>query len=176
MIQTNSLSAPYYQSDGSVYVCSFVYLWYTLHCSRLSWKALIKVFLFYCIFIPCFLFRITLSSSISHISYIFRYILIIFIFIFSHLQTTFKMPKPLVNSCCLCQSTRNGSVISGILAIVLSILTIILIFTTRVHFKTIVFDFIPNDIVKIILVINLCMTILISLLMIAGVLKVSIFP
>lgn len=85
------------------------------------------------------------------------------------------MPKPLVNSCCLCQSTRNGSVISGILAIVLSILTIILIFTTRVHFKTIVFDFIPNDIVKIILVINLCMTILISLLMIAGVLKVSIF-
>ncbi|KAH8307654.1 hypothetical protein KR044_007311 [Drosophila immigrans] len=81
------------------------------------------------------------------------------------------MPKPLVNSCCLCQSTRNGSVISGILAIVLSIITIIVIFTTRVHFKTIVFDFIPNDVAKIILVINLCMTILISLLMIAGVLK-----
>ncbi|ALC45880.1 CG10311, partial [Drosophila busckii] len=47
----------------------------------------------------------------------------------------------------------------------------IVIFTTRVHFKTIIFDFIPNDIVKIILVINLCMTILISLLMIVGVLK-----
>lgn len=85
------------------------------------------------------------------------------------------MPKPLVNSCCMCQSTRNGSVISGVLAIVLSIITIIVIFTTRVHFKTIIFDFIPNDIVKIILVINLCMTILISLLMIAGVLKVRIY-
>ncbi|SPP84528.1 uncharacterized protein LOC117586256 [Drosophila guanche] len=81
------------------------------------------------------------------------------------------MAKPLLNSCCVCQSTRNGSIISGILAIVLSIITIVVIFTTRVHFKTIVFDFIPNDIVKIILVVNLCMTILISLLMIAGVLK-----
>ncbi|KAH8358774.1 hypothetical protein KR093_002467 [Drosophila rubida] len=81
------------------------------------------------------------------------------------------MPKPLVNSCCLCQSTRNGSVISGALAIVLSIITIIVIFTARVHFKTIVFDFLSHDVVKIILVINLCMTILISLLMIAGVLK-----
>ncbi|KAH8417157.1 hypothetical protein KR222_005187 [Zaprionus bogoriensis] len=81
------------------------------------------------------------------------------------------MPKPLVNSCCLCQTTRNGSVISGILAIVLSILTIIVIFTTRVQFKTFIFDSISNDAVKIILVINLCMTILISLLMIAGVLK-----
>lgn len=85
------------------------------------------------------------------------------------------MPKPLVNSCCLCQSTRNGSVISGILAIVLSILTIIVIFTSRVQFKTIVFDFLPSDVVKIILVINLCMTILISLLMIIGVLKVCIY-
>lgn len=81
------------------------------------------------------------------------------------------MPKPLVNTCCLCQSTRNGSVISGILAIVLSIITIIVIFTTRVHFQAIAFDLVPKDIVKIILVVNLCMTILISLLMIAGVLK-----
>jgi len=85
------------------------------------------------------------------------------------------MPKPLVNTCCLCQSTRNGSVISGMLAIVLSIITIIVIFTTRVHFQTLVFkDSLTTDTVKIILVINLCMTILISLLMIAGVLKVRI--
>lgn len=83
------------------------------------------------------------------------------------------MPKPLLNNCCLCQSTRNGSVISGILAIVLSIITIVVICVTRVHFKTILFDYFSNDIVKIILIINLCMTILISLLMIAGVLKVS---
>ncbi|XP_065365587.1 uncharacterized protein LOC135958616 [Calliphora vicina] len=81
------------------------------------------------------------------------------------------MAGPLLKSCCFCQSTRNGSIVSGILAILLSIITIILIFTTRVQFKTIVFDWIPTEIVKIILVINLCMTILISLLMIAGVLK-----
>jgi len=81
------------------------------------------------------------------------------------------MAGPLLKSCCLCQSLRNGSIISGILAIILSIATIIVIFTTRIAFKTIVFDWIPTDIVKIILVINLCMTILISLLMIVGVLK-----
>lgn len=84
------------------------------------------------------------------------------------------MPKPLLKSCCLCQSTRNGSIISGTLAIILSIITIIVIFTARVHFKTIIFDFIPNNIVKIILVVNLCMTILISLLMMFGVVKVCL--
>ncbi|XP_017062503.1 uncharacterized protein LOC108102260 [Drosophila ficusphila] len=81
------------------------------------------------------------------------------------------MPKPLLNSCCLCQSTRNGSVISGILAIVLSIITIVLIFTTKVAFRTILFVSISSEVVRIILVLNLIMTILISLLMIVGVLK-----
>lgn len=85
------------------------------------------------------------------------------------------MPKPLVKSFCLCQTTRNGSVISGVLTIVLSIISIIEIFRQRVQFKTILFDFLSNDEVKIILVINLCMTILISLLMIVGVLKVRIY-
>ncbi|XP_037953642.1 uncharacterized protein LOC119683848 [Teleopsis dalmanni] len=81
------------------------------------------------------------------------------------------MAQPPLKTCCFCQSLRNGSIISGILAILLSIITIIVIFTTRVAFKTIFFDWIPTNIVKIILVINLCMTILISLLMIVGVLK-----
>ncbi|XP_073824757.1 uncharacterized protein [Musca autumnalis] len=80
------------------------------------------------------------------------------------------MANPPLNSCCFCTSTRNGSIISGLLAIVLSIITIVVIFTTRVAFKTIFFD-LDTDIVKIILVINLCMTILISTLMIVGVIK-----
>lgn len=82
------------------------------------------------------------------------------------------MAGPLLKTCCFCQSTRNGSIVSGLLAIILSIITIIVIFTTRVAFKTIFFD-IDTDIVKIILAVNLCMTILISTLMIAGVIKVS---
>lgn len=60
------------------------------------------------------------------------------------------------------------------MGIVLSIISIIVIFTTRVEFKTILMDWLPQNVVKIIFVLNLCMTILISLLMILGVLKVCI--
>lgn len=83
-----------------------------------------------------------------------------------------NMAGPLLGSCCYCQSLRNGSIVSGLLAIILSIATIIVIYTTRVTFKTIVFDWLPTEVVRIILVINLCMTILISTFMIAGVVKV----
>lgn len=78
---------------------------------------------------------------------------------------------PLLSTCCGCSSLRTGSIISGILAIVLSIITIIVIFTTRVVFKTFLLDWLDSEVVKIILVINLCMTILISTLMMVGVLK-----
>lgn len=61
--------------------------------------------------------------------------------------------------------------ISGVMGIVLSIVSIIVIFTTRVEFKTILMDWLPQNVVKIIFVLNLCMTILISLIMICGVLK-----
>jgi len=81
------------------------------------------------------------------------------------------MGKPLLQTCCGCVSLRIGSIISGVLAILLSVISIILIFTTRVDFKTIVLDWLPPNIVKIILVINLVMTILISTLMIIGVSK-----
>lgn len=80
------------------------------------------------------------------------------------------MAGPLLNSCCG-TSLRTGSIISGFLAIILSIATIIVIFTTRVEFKTILLGWLSSDVVKIILVINLCMTILISTLMMVGVLK-----
>ncbi|XP_055608305.1 uncharacterized protein LOC129755714 [Uranotaenia lowii] len=81
------------------------------------------------------------------------------------------MAEPLVKSCCCCYSLRSGSIISGILGIVLSIISIIIIFTTRVEFKTILMDWLPQNVVKIIFVLNLCMTILISLIMILGVIK-----
>ncbi|CAD6991335.1 unnamed protein product [Ceratitis capitata] len=82
-----------------------------------------------------------------------------------------NMSKPLMKHCCFCQSLRNGAIISGILAITLSIITIVISLTLRVDFNTIDFDWLPNYVVKIILIINLCMTILISLLMIIGVIK-----
>ena len=85
------------------------------------------------------------------------------------------MAGPIFNTCCGCQSLRTGSIISGILAILLSIASIVVMFVTDVEFKTIVLDWLPSNVVKIILVLNLVMTILISIVMIVGVLKVSIF-
>ncbi|XP_055374280.1 uncharacterized protein LOC129607351 [Condylostylus longicornis] len=81
------------------------------------------------------------------------------------------MAKPLLNSFCWCGSLRFGSILSGFLAIILSIISIVLIFTTRIEFKTIVLDWLPPSVVKIILAINLVMTIIISTLMIVGVFK-----
>lgn len=84
------------------------------------------------------------------------------------------MAGPLVQSCCRCQSLRTGSLISGILGIILAIISLVVMFVARVDFKTIVFDWLPSSVVKIILAVNLCMTILICLLLIVGVLKVRI--
>ena len=86
------------------------------------------------------------------------------------------MAGPLVSSCCRCQSLRTGSLISGVLGIVLAIVSLIVMFVARVDFKTIVFDWLPSSVVKIILAVNLCMTVLICLLMIVGVLKVCNDP
>uniref|UniRef100_A0A182PW61 MARVEL domain-containing protein n=1 Tax=Anopheles epiroticus TaxID=199890 RepID=A0A182PW61_9DIPT len=81
------------------------------------------------------------------------------------------MAQPLVNSCCRCYSLRSGSISTGVLGILLSIISIILIFTVRIDFKTILMDWLPQNVVKIIYALNLVMTILISLLMIMGVMK-----
>ncbi|XP_053687609.1 uncharacterized protein LOC128737077 [Sabethes cyaneus] len=85
------------------------------------------------------------------------------------------MAEPLLSSCCRCYSLKTGSIVSGVLGIVLSVISIIVIFTTRVEFKTILMDWLPQNVVKIIFVLNLCMTILISLIMILGVLKKNHF-
>lgn len=83
------------------------------------------------------------------------------------------MAGPILKTCCLCQSLRTGSVLSGVVGILLAVASLIVMFTARVEFRTIFFDFFPSWVVKIILAINLCMTIFISLLLIVGVFKVN---
>ncbi|XP_055319302.1 uncharacterized protein LOC129576991 [Sitodiplosis mosellana] len=81
------------------------------------------------------------------------------------------MANPIFRSCCNCQSLRTGSVIAGVAAILLSIVSIIIMFTVRLQYKTIFLDWLPPWIVKIVIGFNLCMTILISIIMIVGAIK-----
>lgn len=83
------------------------------------------------------------------------------------------MAKPLLNSCCRCLPLRTGSIITGIASILMSIVTIIIVLMVRAHFKTILFDFLPPSVVRIVIVFNLCMTILISAIMVVGAVKVK---
>lgn len=74
-----------------------------------------------------------------------------------------------LRSCCGCYSLKTGTIIAGTLGILLAIATIVIIFTTKIDFKTIIFDdYISKDVLKIILVVNLCMTIILSSLLIIG--------
>lgn len=83
------------------------------------------------------------------------------------------MAGPILNTCCKFGSLATGSIISGVFGIVLAIASLIVLFTARAEFRTIAFDWLPSSVVKIILAINLCMTIFISILLIVGVVKVS---
>ncbi|XP_072932045.1 uncharacterized protein [Epargyreus clarus] len=85
-----------------------------------------------------------------------------------------------LQKCCCCASTRTGSIITGILGIILSIITIITIWTTNkynVQYRTFIFDekfdkdLADRDIPRIILTVNLCFTILICGLLIVAILK-----
>ncbi|RZC39189.1 hypothetical protein BDFB_003764 [Asbolus verrucosus] len=58
---------------------------------------------------------------------------------------------------------------------ILAIIGIVVILTVRVQFKTIVLDWLDRDTVKIIVVINFCMTILISILLITGAIKRNMY-
>ncbi|KAG5682323.1 hypothetical protein PVAND_011682 [Polypedilum vanderplanki] len=74
-----------------------------------------------------------------------------------------------LRSCCGCYSLKTGTIIAGTLGVLLAIATIVIILTTKIDFKTIIFDdIIPKQILKIILIINLCMTIILSGLLIIG--------
>jgi len=55
---------------------------------------------------------------------------------------------------------------------ILAVISLILIFTANVEWKTIIIDILDKTAVKIIFAINLCMTILISTLLIVGALRV----
>ncbi|CAH2106442.1 unnamed protein product [Euphydryas editha] len=85
-----------------------------------------------------------------------------------------------LQKCCCCASTRTGTIITGVLGIILSIATIITIWVANKHnvsYRTFIFaeDFDKKladmDIPRIILTINLCFTILICSLLIVAVLK-----
>ncbi|XP_054013618.1 uncharacterized protein LOC128895220 [Hylaeus anthracinus] len=80
-----------------------------------------------------------------------------------------------LESCCRCYSLKAGTIFTGILGIILSIISLILIFTLNVEWKTILIDWLDQSIVKIIFAINLCMTIVISTLLVIGVFKKNTF-
>ncbi|XP_012237419.1 uncharacterized protein LOC117230228 [Bombus vosnesenskii] len=80
-----------------------------------------------------------------------------------------------LTSCCGCYSLKAGTLFTGILGIILSIISLIMIFTLNVEWKTILIDVLDQSIVKIIFAINLCMTILISMLLIVGAIKKNTF-
>ncbi|XP_071444468.1 uncharacterized protein [Hetaerina americana] len=78
---------------------------------------------------------------------------------------------PILDSCCRCISLKTGTIITGVLGIVISIITFIVVLVTDVKMQTIVIDTLPPTVVKIILAINLAMTVLISVLLILGAVK-----
>ncbi|XP_026806711.1 uncharacterized protein LOC113549553 [Rhopalosiphum maidis] len=64
---------------------------------------------------------------------------------------------------------KTGAIISGVYGIVIAIVTVILILVKDIKIQTIVIDFLPKSVVQIIVIINLLMTVLISLLLLAGI-------
>lgn len=82
------------------------------------------------------------------------------------------MANPIFKSCLGRQSLRTGSIVAGVGAILLSIVFLILMYVLRFTPRTILFDWLPAWIVKIVIAFNMCMTILISAIMIVGAIKV----
>ncbi|XP_072743593.1 uncharacterized protein [Anoplolepis gracilipes] len=80
-----------------------------------------------------------------------------------------------LTTCCRYCSLKTGTIFSGVCGIVLAIISLILIFTANVEWKTIIIDILDKTAVKIIFAINLCMTILISTLLIIGALRKNTF-
>ncbi|XP_014482298.1 PREDICTED: uncharacterized protein LOC106748367 [Dinoponera quadriceps] len=80
-----------------------------------------------------------------------------------------------LKTCCRCCSLKTGTIFSGVCGIVLAVISLIVIFTVNVEWKTIIIDILDKTAVKIIFAINLCMTILISLLLIIGAVRKNTF-
>uniref|UniRef100_A0A0A9X8L7 Putative ABC transporter permease protein y4fN n=2 Tax=Lygus hesperus TaxID=30085 RepID=A0A0A9X8L7_LYGHE len=84
-------------------------------------------------------------------------------------QRTYAMP--LLSTCCGL-SLKFGTIFSGILGMLIGASTLIYILLAKnIKMKTIVIDTLPPEIVRIILAINLVMTVFISLLLVIGALK-----
>ncbi|XP_022159978.1 uncharacterized protein LOC111026244 [Myzus persicae] len=75
---------------------------------------------------------------------------------------------PLVTSCLGCP-LKTGALISGFYGIVIAIFALIMILTNDIKIQTIIIDFLPKTVVKIIVVINLLMTVLISTVLLVGI-------
>ncbi|XP_077300513.1 uncharacterized protein LOC143921196 [Arctopsyche grandis] len=80
-----------------------------------------------------------------------------------------------LRSCCGCTSLRTGTIIIGILGILSAIFSLILMLTAYVEFKTIILDWLPQWLVKVIIGINLAMTVFISILLIIGAIRHNTF-
>ncbi|XP_056634288.1 uncharacterized protein LOC130443571 isoform X1 [Diorhabda sublineata] len=81
------------------------------------------------------------------------------------------MANYVLKTFCCCGTLRTGTIISGLAAILLSIIGIIVIYVAPVDLKTIIFDWLPQWAIKVIITINLCMTVILSILLIIGVVK-----
>jgi hypothetical protein len=81
----------------------------------------------------------------------------------------------LLKTFCGCSTLRTGSIVAAIAGIILAIIGIIVIFTVSVDLRTIVLDFLPKWVIKIIVVINFAMTIFISILLLFGIIKRNIY-
>ncbi|XP_073974363.1 uncharacterized protein [Rhodnius prolixus] len=77
---------------------------------------------------------------------------------------------PVLDTCCGL-SLKFGTIVSGILGMLIGAATLITVLLTNVKMRTILIDTLPSEIVKIILAINLVMTIFISLLLVIGAIK-----
>lgn len=78
---------------------------------------------------------------------------------------------PILKNCCRCCTLKTGTIISGALAIAIAFSTLIGILVIKIKMKTIVADHLSSETVKIIVAINLVMTMLISTLLIVGALR-----
>lgn len=79
---------------------------------------------------------------------------------------------PILEKCCFCGSLKVGTIISGVLGVITAVATLILILVVRnIRMKTIIIDTLSPEIVKIIIALNLVMTVLISVLLIWGAVK-----
>ncbi|XP_076274027.1 uncharacterized protein LOC143204955 isoform X1 [Rhynchophorus ferrugineus] len=89
--------------------------------------------------------------------------------------------KCLLNRCCCCYSLRTGTLVAGVGAIILSIFTIIVIVLNmlgiiNVQIRMIVLDsFLTEFVIQIILIVNLCVTIILSILLIVGTIKRNVY-